>query len=1032
MNISNFKIPKIRKLIVELIVSNKKLSQSKKTALINKAYQYQKTKLIQLYNYLLNQNEVKTISALNKFMKQQKSFKHGFIKLDINNINNYRDRMLYIKIAKQFVNKYPDSLYSFSLKYYNADNTLVQNEDYNLGGEFDPWRYTFQEYSRLIINNMVIQTTTQTDPYQWYPYLFLHTFNNKGYVIFKAEAFKKINNKDVKTHMKEIQSYQNNLSNTCVYDGCLKYFEIKMKNPNDKNAKAAYNKLLNSRLQYATSYTDETLCKIGQLIKASITIKDLVNGDDKEFNKDKFNRYKIEFMNTRYNHLELCTSSFNEVIELETKEELEKIKNDNEYYIEKYGSVYTYDNVYKVKDNEFKTIFKNWKKEHQIEKYSISTDSETFKFLEEYDFIVHRFINNMPVDDSLYKEIDLRKAYYNYSDIKYNKFYVGLPSGAFIHCHCNDTFDYNKLSKKIVGFFEVQIISMTTKLEKLGFKMNCNYILYSSMINLLLEHCELKFINATYCPSIHIPFNEDFLKKENENSPSYYCLAVGIFQTINNKIDTSIKVLNQDINYYSIINQKDCSYYKDNNIIHISRDNKNVQSYCHLALAIHSYNHTLVLNEMLNYNIEDILGVKLDSIIIKKEVDIIENPIFKVKEAKIEKLFKNWGYIEELSSKPATLVQNIMQLELFLETPSKNKINTIDYGLDIGLENISSFENLEDTIDFNNNDDIFKSYITSSNNNLIWPDYFLYTNEYIYDTIIVIGGKGGAGKTSSILRFLQQKITCYTAPCWNLIEGMTRKYPDIIGLSVPKLTGLLGESKVEKCYKPEIKFMIQDEETLKDYKKETKLIIKEYKHCFNFVIGDIDYDGSYYQCSMMNHVINPSKVKCQYVQYTKNFRFDDELNYNLDQLRTQMIKNKGNIAQLNKWFKSSVFKSRFFDINDIIYNEEDIGISCTNDMGDKSKHLSEHFIKKGAKEKYFIKNTILHKKMLRGAELAQKPDHKNYEMKLFKTIHSFQGLELGENNKIIIDLSCVFDYNLIYTALSRAKRMNQIFIITII
>lgn len=1063
MNIKGLKIPKLRKVLSQLIVESKNIPSGSKDAFLKKAQKFQRSKLEELYNTITESKKTEKLTV-KQFTSQVlekkaplKSFKHGMIKLTSSNINKYEPFGLYNKTAKRFLQKYPNSLYKFKIRYYKPDGTEVLKffgpKSFTEAGAvinnskgqpireiITPWNYTFQEFDKSILNDMRSQTTLNNGTYEWHPTYFLRKVYPTGYVVFTAETYAKVGN--IPKAIARIQKYKENETKTCVYDGCVKYFEMKMnRNEKDKHAKSAYNKLIKSRLQYATEYTDETLCKIGQLVKASIVIKDFVNGEDKEFNKDEFNRFRIEFMNTRYNHLELCTASFNEPIEVETIEELQRIKDVNEYYIEKYGTVYTCDNVYKVKDSEFKTIFTRWKNSVNFNNYSISVNSETFKFLDEYDFVVHRFINNLAIDNSLYKELDLKKAYHNYSDKEFNKYYVGVPSGAFIHCHCNDTFDYKKLSNKIVGFFEVKIISIhNDKLIKLGFTIGSNYIFFTSMINLLLEHCELQFINASYCPSVHIPFTEEFLNKED--GISHYCKAVGIFQSINNKIDTNIKILNKDIEYYSIINSPDCSYYRDQNIIHISRDNMDVKSYRHIALAIHSYNHTLVLSEMLNYNIDDIFGVKLDSIVIKKDIKIIENPIFKIKEANIENLLKNWGLVKEIEKQPVSMIQELNKLEEFVNAPESNdstkscrlpmkefkKIDTsaLDFGLSLSCE----FEDLETIIDFKvSMDDIITSYIRPSENKLVWKDYFLYTDEYVYQSVIVIGGKGGSGKTSSLLRYLQPNITCYTTTCWNLIEGIKRKNNNIIGLSIPKLTGEMDGQTVDKCYRPDMKFIIHDEATLLDYKKDTKEIIKSYSHCFHFILGDVDFDGSYYQCSMMNKVINPSKVKCQYVQYTKTYRFDSELDNNLNQLREKMIEYKGDTSKLNRWFKQSEFKSRVFNINEIKYNDNDVGISCNNEMGAKSKHLTEQFIARGAKPKYFIKTTCLHKKMMRGAELSEKPDHSNFEMKLFKTIHSFQGLELQHDNKIIIDLSCVFDFNLLYTAMSRARRMDQIYII---
>ena len=64
-----------------------------------------------------------------------------------------------------------------------------------------------------------------------------------------------------------------------------------------------------------------------------------------------------------------------------------------------------------------------------------------------------------------------------------------------------------------------------------------------------------------------------------------------------------------------------------------------------------------------------------------------------------------------------------------------------------------------------------------------------------------------------------------------------------------------------------------------------------------------------------------------------------------------------------------------------------------------------------------------------GQELNEIPSHSNYEMKLFKTIHSFQGRELKKEQKIIIYIDKYFDYNLFYTAISRARNLKQIYII---
>jgi hypothetical protein len=538
MDIKNIKLPKLRKILSQLIRDSPNISRGREDAFFkivngngNKRGA-NKPKLIELYNSITNSKKTETMT-IKKFKQDIElirnpipvSQRHGSITITKHNIDRYNKNVarFYSIRGQHMINKNSNSIYKFKLRYYRADGTEVKHPLDSV----QAWDYTFTSINKKVISDMLIQTRLHMAPYEWHPLLFLQG-NPHGKVIFTAESYPKIGN--IKKQIARIQTYKNNLTNTCVYDGCVQYFLNRInRNEKDLKAKTAYNKLIKSKLQYATEYTDKTLHQIGQLVKASIIIKDFVNGEDQEFNIDEFNRYRIEFMNTRYNHLELCTASFAEPIEVDSIEDLQRVKDESNYYIEKFGKVYTSDSVFKVKDNDFQTVFKKWSNDVELNKYSISDKSEAFKFLENYDYVMHRFINDMPIDNSLYKELDLRKAYYNYSDKEFNPFYVGVPSGAFITAHCNSTFDYSKMSKKIVGFYEVKIMSIkNNKLEKLGFQVGSNYVFFTSMINLLLEHCELKFINACYCPSIHIPFTKDFLNEEKELN--HYCKAVGVMQ----------------------------------------------------------------------------------------------------------------------------------------------------------------------------------------------------------------------------------------------------------------------------------------------------------------------------------------------------------------------------------------------------------------------------------------------------------------------------------------------------------------------
>ena len=119
------------------------------------------------------------------------------------------------------------------------------------------------------------------------------------------------------------------------------------------------------------------------------------------------------------------------------------------------------------------------------------------------------------------------------------------------------------------------------------------------------------------------------------------------------------------------------------------------------------------------------------------------------------------------------------------------------------------------------------------------------------------------------------------------------------------------------------------------------------------------------------------------------------------------------------------FKDNFKNKEDVEFDNKTIGISDIKD----TEELTKHFISKGTEPQYYIKNTNINKGEYKGARLDKEPDHQNFECKLFKTIHSFQGLDLKRDEKIIISVKKYFDNNLFYTAFSRARNLNQIIIL---
>lgn len=848
----------------------------------------------------------------------------------------------------------------------------------------------------------------------FYKYCILNDLKWNVKIITKA--YTKIPN-NFSEQLSYLQKYAFNNTGTCVYDGILSFFEKYLNTKNSK-AIAIYNKLYKNPNKYAKSYTIEEMGKLGQEINCSFTINDLINQEDIQINKNSCNRFNISFVNTRYNHLDLlkCVSNVEEI----TTEKFNEIKNESSFYIERLGSLLTLQGNYKIK-NQYSDLVNEWKDKYNINSCSIEIDSNINKFINQYDDKVHRFFNNdMIIDNNLYSELDLKKAYMNYN--KCNQ-YIGIPSGAYISCTgvgmTNDIF-MKQFNNKLSGFYEVIPTHNNHKLNYLGIRSGNKYTLFSSTIKLLIDmDVKLDFINYVISPSIDCPFDDkfsmyidgDLLVEKNNDKKDYvkaYCKVVGTMIIEDKRFSINIKPDSEDKEFYKTLKNKENIYNVDG-IYKIIKDKETPKSLKHMALSIHAYSSTIILEQMLNMDISDVMGVKVDSIVYRKD--------------------SKFTYDTDLFKAPSKAnIESMLKGNIIINKP-------IDNGLDV-IGGINYFDDMtkdDNRIDDNfKNCEYFKPYFISKESNIKFDPSFC--GEHITNATIFLGGAGGCGKTHSILsskNFMMNDLL-FTSTCWELIEGKVNEFNNITGISLPKLIGEMNNKPVEKFNSNRYKYIVNDELTLQS-SKTVESIINDNKGKFIILMGDVEYDGFYYQCSIGSNVVNPSKINCQYIKYTKNYRFEPEFNDKVNDLRTFMYNNKGQTNKIYEYVKtefSGCFKNK---ISDIQFNDNDVGISALKPIDKDGKCLYSHqFYKKGAKPQYYIKDTIYKKGLYRGAKLDEEPDNKNYTNSLFRTIHAYQGRQLTKDNKIIILLNSLFDFNLLYTAISRARRLDQIIIFDMI
>ena len=1014
----NTKIDKINKRLVDLSKLKKStevklnisfLKNERKTIKIEQKKHEKRMKLIEKAESLLENVRLSDIEKKNKFLVASN------ITTISNTVNSEYVFATHEIQLKRMQKAHPNCLYSQVVKFYKEDGTnyddfyettLTEFEilhNLTTRGEkieeetfdFRTRRFQFINLSKNNIDSMLFKLIIGGSGGNWIVRDWL-TVEPTGYVEITTSAYQKI---PYIANFPREQIYKENTTNNCVLDGIISF----LSNKTCKKGKSCYNKLMKLYDDYSGGVNEKQIVEICEKIKCSINIIDPIKGSNKLLSPSSFNYFKIDFYNTRFNHLDQISHTHNDSVELSI-DEYNSMKKNSNYYIEAGGKLFTVDGTFQKCTNDFKNLIDEWREQHTINDKFINCDSEAYLMTGSYHFNVHSFFDNdMKFEDSLYKEIDAKKAYYNHSNININKNYRGVPSGAFINFKCiNFTID-NFNESELIGFYQVKIIKIHQYIELttriFGFEINSIHTLTTSNIDVLKQFIDFEFMFASVSPVCHVQFNEKTLLnydnktgdicKKSKKSIRGYCKIFGILLRDAEEPQAVIKCLEDDEKYYQLINDENFEMYKEEDgLIKIFNNNKPRVSYRHIAYTIHGYLMSMMFEQMTKIDINMIVGVKLDSIVVKKECDLkFDNKIFDNKEANIKAMFEH----------------------AVLENPCMERFII---------------------------DGFFTPMKQQQNVELDFKKIFTPNSEYITKHVIIFGGVGGSGKTQCVLGNFDKKNICYATGSWNLINGKRNEFDGVIGLSIQKL---IGENKnstgqIEKCERiinKNIKVIVLDEVTMQDCETLLK-VIALYPHALIFILGDITFDGYAYQCSINNDIINPSEFnEFQYIKFTKTYRFDEELNSKLEALREFQYNNKDkkNKNYLMTEYVKKNWSSCFKNKNDVIFNDDDFGISAINDFDKNENGLTKYFIDKGATPQYFIKITNLHKNWMRGQQLPEKPEHANFEMKLFKTVHAFQGLQCTLKNKIIISITSNFNYELYYTAFSRARRLDQIIIL---
>jgi len=280
-------------------------------------------------------------------------------------------------------------------------------------------------------------------------------------------------------------------------------------------------------------------------------------------------------------------------------------------------------------------------------------------------------------------------------------------------------------------------------------------------------------------------------------------------------------------------------------------------------------------------------------------------------------------------------------------------------------------------------------------------------------------GAGGNGKTHYNLKDAGLVRPIYIAPSWKLATAKARKY----GVEANVIANLLHETKRFQYRRYNSCFIIDESSQISE---ETKLAIKSiYKGCKLIFCGDNGFQLPPNEGTEMSET-GFDRIE----EFKKNFRFTcDKHKYICEQVRG-MIKAKDNKEKINKFIIDSyenIKEPTDYKPTDIILCSK---TRCVVHKKDDCNCDGKNFCKKWTD--MFGKNKW--KCLERGKGfcngdivIGAKPKGVKSENRHGFTIHSVQGETFDE--VIFIDARNLFDARMGYTAISRARRWEQIKII---
>jgi hypothetical protein len=788
------------------------------------------------------------------------------------------------------------------------------------------------------------------------------------------------------------QTFRDNEQATCFFDGIERF----VKGKDDKNLKPILNKLNKFKEIYNNGIPEKDIQTVCDQLNITVNINDIFNNDMLNIKPKKQSRGTVKFINSYMNHLD--DNKFidnNEVILINTKKEMKKIikeyiYNDDIYYYE--GTIgdprkiYTYDKVYKY-DNKVNNIIKEFNDSIKINDFTINIkkDKELYDFIKQgVNYNAHLAFNRTKDMDmakiennKVFIEYDMKSAYSQY---KKSSYYIGFPNLMTPEIQL-ENWTVEKC-KTHIGYYKIYLKSINDNNKKLimnemGLLENKHYVLTSPEILFYNNFCSFDIISGSYSfTPYHIELTEEMKTKINDVKP--YAIWAG---KLNSVITHSVLRTTTTNDMCNVLSNKydniKLNKYIDDETKKVEcvirKEYEFVNWLGHIGGFITSYTRINVLEQLLKFKHQQIIGFKLDGFIIQKS-----NIDYKINEN--------------------------LNLDIWYPAGDKPTKAYFNWGMYI-------YDDYQGSI--------FKQEKKE------------YHKDIFNNRISFLVGAGGTGKSHSILEPL--KDTLYLSACWSLCVDKSNEYK-VNTMSIHKFVGLGCEAYMKTHKKPARIFM--DEITMFD-KKYIKQIINECKYSQIFIAGDIDVYGYYQCAFKDINVIKPIKNQIITFTHNYRCKDDillKRLNDLREYMRNTNFNNDLILQYVKDIFNDRKTNEQYL-IDTYDYKNDNILVSLTKTEKSQTKYYTD--LLKGNKYICISHSKDDVYKRLNGKEAYLTGDiiyDMNKDIKRFikqdaYTIHGFQGKTIYEPYRLFIDLKYIFCPRQLYTALSRVEYLDQIYLI---